>query len=92
MSARVIDLTRRETAAAERDRLTELLAAVAAVREARADWDARDADLLTESDWNALDQLQELEGDLLKKVLDRDLGAFLGCILDQLIDIAEGRP
>ena len=92
MSGRVIDLSRRETAAGERDRLTELLAQIEATRLARADWEKRDADLLSDADWHALDQLQELEGELVTRVLDPDLAAFLGCVLDQLVDIAEGRP
>lgn len=91
MSGPIIDLTRRETAAGERDRLTELLTSIEATRAARADWDARDVDLLTEADWTALDQLQELEAGLLKQALDPDLSAFLTCLVEQLDCIAEGR-
>lgn len=92
MSWPVIDLSRRETAAEERGRLTELLTSIEATRAARTDWDARDVDLLTEQDWTVLDQLQELEGGLLKLALDPALAAFLTCLVEQLDMIAEGRP
>jgi hypothetical protein len=92
MSARVIDLTRRETAVAERDRADAFLTAVDAMRPLREQWDAFDQDDLSDEAWEVLEKLQEQEGVVLKLALDPELQAFLECIRDQLADIAEGRP
>lgn len=92
MNAPVIDLTRRETAAAERDRLDAFLAVIEEVAPAREGWEAISAeDGLYDAGWEALERLQELEGKLLTLALDPALSAFLVCIRDQLAEIAEGR-
>lgn len=93
MNAPVIDLTRRETAAAERDRLDAFLTAIEELGPAREGWEAiRDEDVLNDEGWEALERLHDLEGKLLALALQPDLSAFLVCIRDQLAEIAEGRP
>ena len=95
MSARVIDLTRRETAATELERLNEFLTLIETARIARADWEQRDpagSRDLTDTEQNVLAQLEELGEGVLRAALDPALVAFLECIRDVIADIAEARP
>ena len=92
MSPRIINLARRDTAAAERDRLDALLQKIEALRPLRVNWDEIESDELSDEAWNMLEQCHEVEGELLKLALDPDLADFLVCIRDELASIAEGRP
>ena len=90
MNARVIDLTRRMVAAAERDRLTGFLAAIGAARQAQATCTAFDTSETadTSAARDALDACLMAEDRLLALACDPGLSTFLLLLLEQLNDIA----
>lgn len=95
MSGRTTDLVQREWAVGERERMTEFLTSVEALRDARDLWDSLPEEPKTpaevQMERTTLDQMLELEDCVLTRALDPDLAKFLSCVLEQLNGIAEGQ-
>lgn len=78
------------TASAERDRVATFLEAIIAVGAAQENAEADDLSVAAEH--LALEALVAAEERLVGLTTDPQFVTFMGCILNSLTDIAEGRP